>query len=211
VVGSGVVTAKTQRLEPHADVASQRVGIVTLLVLSAAALGAAPLMLPASYSWVRHAISESAAQGVEGAWVARLGLLLMGLAVLWLSGVAGRRWGSWGRYAFRSFGVLMVAAATFSHKPWEAAVPFDQTEDVLHSVAATGMGFAFAIGVALVTLQRPAPTSSTRAFDIAAIAASVLIPLGMSAWPDATGLLQRCMFTIAYLWYGGEALRGRIP
>ncbi len=201
------MTASTQRLEPHADVANQRAGIVTLLVLSAAALGAAPLRLPSSYSWVRHTISESAAQGVEGAWVARLGLLLMGLAALWLSGVAGRRWGSGGKYLLRSFGVLMVAAATFSHKPWEAAVSFDQTEDVLHSVAATGMGFAFAIGVALVTIRRPAPTFFTRAFDITAFAASVLIPLGMSAWPHAAGLLQRCMFTIAYLWYGGEALR----
>jgi hypothetical protein len=155
--------------QPRADLAHQRAGIVTLLMLSAAAVAVAPLMLPGSYSWVRHAISESAAQGVVGAWVARLGLLLLG----------------------------------------EPGVPFDQTEDLLHSVAATGMGIAFAIGVVLVTMRRPVPTLVTRPFDIAAIAASALIPLGMSAWPHAAGLLQRCMFTIAYLWYGGEALRRR--
>lgn len=52
------------------------------------------------------------------------------------------------------------------------------------------------------------PTLSTHVFDIAAVAALVLIPLGMCACTHATGLLQRCGFAIARVWYGGEALRG---
>jgi hypothetical protein len=203
------MTAGTPRFEPRVDLTRQRAGILSLLVLSAAAVAVAPLLLPASYSWVRHAISESAAQGVMGAWVARLGLLLLGLAVLWLTGLAGPGWGPWGRIPFRCFGLFMVAAAAFSHKPWEPGVPFDQTEDLLHSVAASGMGFAFAIGVAVVATRRSHPSWFTRVLDIAALAASVVLPLGMSVWPHAAGLLQRCMFAIAYIWYAGEALRSR--
>lgn len=185
-----------------------RAGILGLLGLSAAALALAPLVLPESYSWTRHAISESAAQGVRGAWLGRLGLSMMGFAVLWLSGRATQRWGPLGTVLFRCFGVLMVAAAVFSHRPWEPGIPFDGTEDLLHSTAATGMGFAFAIGVIVVAMRRPRPRSIARAFDIAAVAASVLIPLAMSAWPHIAGLLQRCMFAVAYSWYGAEALRG---
>lgn len=180
-----------------------RVGVLTLLAFSAVALGAAPLAMPASYSSVRHAISESAAQGVVGAWIARLGLLQFGLAVLWLQAIAGGRWGGPARLAFRTFGVLMVSAAAFSHKPWEAGIPFDWTEDVLHSVAASGMGLAFAIGVVLVAMARP----TRRGLDILAVIASVVLPLAMSQRPEFAGALQRCMFAISYLWYGSEALR----
>lgn len=58
---------------------------IGLLIISFLALSLAPLNMPASYSWLRHTTSESAAQGIEGAWLARLGFLLFGLTVLWLS------------------------------------------------------------------------------------------------------------------------------
>jgi TRAP-type C4-dicarboxylate transport system permease small subunit len=52
------------------------------LVASALALALAPLLLPTSYSWVAHTTSESAAQGVPGSWLARVGFLVFGAAVL---------------------------------------------------------------------------------------------------------------------------------
>lgn len=67
-------------------------GVIALLVLSAAALAVAPAFTPAGYDFVRHTTSESAAQGLAGAWVARLGFVVFGLAVLWLAAdVAWRR------------------------------------------------------------------------------------------------------------------------
>lgn len=55
-------------------------GVIALLVVSAAALVLAPAFMPAGYDWVRHTTSESAAQGLAGAWVARLGFVAFGLA-----------------------------------------------------------------------------------------------------------------------------------
>jgi hypothetical protein len=48
--------------------------------------------MPESYDWIEHTTSESAAQGVEGAWLARLGFLSFGLAVLWLSTGIKQTW-----------------------------------------------------------------------------------------------------------------------
>ncbi len=53
---------------------------------SAAAIALAPMALPGEYSWVRHSISESAAQAQDGAWVARLFLI----ASLWYAAEAAR-------------------------------------------------------------------------------------------------------------------------
>jgi hypothetical protein len=180
---------------------------LTALVMSAVSLGIAPLLMPESYSWVEHTTSESAAQGVDGAWLARLGFLLFGSLVLLLALAAERKWGLWARILHAAFGVFMIATAAFSHRPWEPGVPYDRTEDLLHSITATGMGFAFAFGVVAVLLRRRANERFARSFDIVAVAASVLFPLGMTVTDDFTGLIQRMMFLIAYVWYGSEAIR----
>src|SRR3972149_9736058 len=61
-----------------------------LLLLSLLALLLAPSLMPASYSWFRHTTSVSAAQGISGAWLARLGFLLFGFALFRLSaGLSG--------------------------------------------------------------------------------------------------------------------------
>ncbi|RBY80790.1 DUF998 domain-containing protein [Blastococcus sp. TF02A-26] len=116
------------------------------------------------------------AQTVDGAWLARLGF-------------------------------LMAAAAAFSHRPWQPGRDFDRTEDLLHSVAATTMGIAFAAGVvATAVLAARRGRRRARVLDAVALAASVVLPLGMSALPEADGVLQRLMFAVAYVWYGREAL-----
>ena len=189
------------------DAAPARRAVLLLLALSATALACAPLFLPESYSWVAQTTSESAAQGLQGAWVARLGFLLFGFGVLWLSRLSRDAWGIWGFVLLGCFGVMMVGTAAFSHRPWLPGAPFDPIEDLLHSVTATVMGFAFAAGVVAVGLGRSRAGALRRAFDLAAVAASVLLPIAMGLSTTHTGLLQRTMFLIAYLWYAGEALR----
>jgi hypothetical protein len=185
--------------------------VLTGLGISALALGVAPMLMPASYSWIEHTTSESAAQGVEGAWLARLGFLLLGLSVIWLSAIRHVRWGGWGARLHAGFGVFMVAGAAFSIRPWDASLPFDRTEDVLHSIAATAVGFAFAFGVFAVMLRRARWRSPAAALDLIAIASSIAIPLGMTATPAFAGLLQRAMFLVAYIWFGSEAIREARP
>ena len=180
--------------------------IYGLLLLSILALLLAPSLMPASYSWFRHTTSESAAQGVPGAWLARLGFLLFGFAVIWMSAGLQSKWSTYARLMHAAFGVLLVATAAFSTRPWEPNTPYDPIEDALHSFTATAMGFAFALGVVLTFLQRGKDRLG-RLIDLIAIIAAVVILLAMSASPDWEGLFQRVMFAIAYIWYGAELLR----
>lgn len=100
----------------------------------------------------------------------------------------------------------MVGTAAFSHKPWLANVPVDPFEDFLHSVTATGMGFAFSFGLVARLLQRENGERLKKASDvIALVAATTLSPLG-ELWPSIAGLLQRMMFGVAYLWFAQEAV-----
>jgi hypothetical protein len=181
-------------------------GIVALLGASVAALTLSPLALPESYSWTAHTTSQAAAQGVPGAWLARLGFVTLGLAVLWLVSVAKRSWIGWAKPLHGSFGVFMLMVAAFSSRSWEAGVPFDPIEDILHSVAATAMGFAFAFGVFAVLWNSLRQHAGVRSLDLIAIGASILLPLGMALEMDVAGALQRGMFLVAYTWYAREAM-----
>jgi hypothetical protein len=101
----------------------------------------------------------------------------------------------------------MLAAGAFATRPWEPQLPFSAIEDLLHSVAATVMGFAFALGVTAVAVLRWRRTGRWRAFDLVAVAASVALPLGMLVVTGFAGALQRVMLLVACVWYGLEARR----
>jgi hypothetical protein len=183
---------------------SARVGAVVLIAVAAACLLAAPALMPEGYDPLRHTTSESAAQGLEGAWLARLGFLAFGFAVLVIAS-ASRWWSPAARLAHALFGVSMVATASFASRSWDPSVPFVRSEDLLHSVAATAMGFAFAAGVAAVALRRHRAGRAVGG-DALAIAASILLPLAMAAFGDWRGLAQRVMFAVAFAWYAARAL-----
>lgn len=181
-------------------------GILLLLVLSAVTELVAPGAMSPSYSWSANFISEAAAQGIAGAWVARLGFLMFGFAVLWLSVAIRPLWPRGTYWSQMAFGVFMVSTAAFSHRPWAANAPFDPFEDILHSVTATAMGFAFAFGVLVRLVQRGRDGESGRGFDAVALVATIVLPLVGWIWPSIPGLMQRLMFLVAYLWYGRETL-----
>lgn len=182
-------------------------GIVALLALSALALALAPTLMGPEYSWLTHTTSESAAQNTSGAWLARAGFLIFGLAVLWL--VALVDWKRPVRWLHGAFGVLMVATAAFSHKPLTRGAEYDRFEDLLHSITASAMGFAFAAGVAVVAITARDRGRARRVLDLMALVASIAIPLAMVGWERHAGLLQRAMFLVAYLWYGLSATEAR--
>lgn len=180
--------------------------VLASLGTSFATLALAPLFMSESYSWIEHAVSASAGQGVENAWLARLGFLLLAFAVLLLAGIAGERWGAWGRLAHRVYGMSVIAAAAFSQSHWED-VPFDAVEDFLHSAAVFGAAFGFIVGVLIVRLRRGPDTGRIRLVDLIAVIAAMVVPIVMFNFPDVAGAVERVMFLIAYLWYGMEAQR----
>lgn len=185
--------------------------VLAMLGLSAAALALAPAFIPGDYSWVSNTTSESAAQGVDGAWVARAGFVLFGVAVLGLAAARRRVWGRLVTALHAAVGAFMVGTAAFSTRPWTATAPYDRTEDLLHSVAATGAPLAFVLAVVVAAWARARRTggSGFRLIDGVALAGSLLVLLSMSAWPEADGLVQRGMFAILYCWYGMESVAVR--
>lgn len=179
--------------------------VLAILAASVVCLATAPFLMPDSYSIIENAVSESAGQGVEHAWVARLGFLLLGFGVLILANLASSRWGVWGRLAFRVYGVAMIGNAAFSHMPWED-VPYDAFEDFLHSVTAGATGMSFIAGVLIVMSRRGPGHSAARFFDLLAIAAALGISVLIFNVESIAGLVQRIMFGIAYVWFGLEAV-----
>lgn len=177
-----------------------------LLAASAICLAAAPLLLGDGYDWLANTTSESAAQDLSGAWLARTGFVLFGVGVVAIASVRHDSWGSLATTFHVLFGLSMVVAAVFSNRPITSDVPVDTLEDSIHSIAATTVGFAFAGGVAAVGYRRWW-TGGRSVFDLVAVSASVVIPLAMVGLADVAGLLQRTMFLLAYGWYLIEALK----
>jgi sulfite exporter TauE/SafE len=180
--------------------------ILSMFIGSVVCICVSPTLMPEDYSWLSHSISESAAQGLSRAWVTRSGFLLFGFGVLWLSICSRRHWGRAAYYFHILFGLFMVATAAYSHKHWLISEPYDEIEDLLHSVTATGMGFAFALGVLARIFQRQVNQQGRKFLDLTAIIASFLLPLLGLQFSAYAGLLQRAMFVIAYIWYGNESL-----
>ncbi len=168
-------------------------------------LALAPLALPQSYSWVELGTSEAAAQGVAGAWVARAGFVLFGLAVLGICVLRHSSWPSLATGLHASFGLGMVLVAVYSHAPWEAGVPYVELEDRLHSVFASVVGFSFIAGVATTLAVRRPRTRASTVGDVAALVVASTVPLLMATayW----GVLQRLMFLTAAVWYALEVKR----
>lgn len=177
------------------------------LVLSFVALAAAPLVLPSDFSPIAHTTSESAGQGIPGAWLPRTGFVLFGVGVL---AALPRRGGRIGAGCHGLFGVAMLVVAGWSSRSWRDG-PYDGTEDLVHSVGATAMGFAFAAGVTAAAIRSAVQQERPRLLDVTAVVASVALPLAMVASANLTGLLQRTMFAIAYAWYARELLREDVP
>ena len=88
--------------------------------------------MPDSYHWIEHTTSESAAQGITGAWLARLGFLLFGLAVTWLAVIMNPVWARGAVWMHTAFGIFMLATAAFSVRSWLEGVAFNPVEDGLH-------------------------------------------------------------------------------
>ena len=194
------------RLQPGVGSDRWSAGLVlVMLVASALMLAVCGDAVDGTYDWRRHTTSEAAGQGVRGAWVARTGFLLFGVAVLTLTSGRARPWKRLPTLAHTVFGLCFLAVAAFSARSWDRTVPYDPTEDTLHSVGATLMGFAFAFGVATVAADRVEDNARPQPLDFIAVAASVAIPLGMIRYESSAGLLQRLMFLVAYVWFAREA------
>lgn len=184
--------------------------VLSMLAASALSIALAPSLMPQSYSWVRQVVSDTAAQGTSGAWLARLGFILAATAILLLSAVSGAAWSRWGRLMHGFYGLLLFVLATFSRRPWRGG-SFDRVEDAVHNVGALIAGVTFTVAVLLVVTYRRSNRRLFRFIDWATVAAMLILPLAMLAAVSVAGLAQRLMVAIGLVWYAVEAMRVSSP
>ena len=175
------------------------------LVVSILFLGAAPMMVAESYSVAHNTLSESGAQGVDGAWVLRVGILLTAGSVLLLSVAAGSRWLPRVKWWIRIYATALILLAAFSEAPWDGS-PHDEMVASLHTVFGIAGAIAFIVGAAALATSRPRAERLARGFDWLVIAVIALIPQVMHL-SELDGLLQRTMVILGYLWLLVEASR----
>ena len=175
------------------------------LIVSLLLVAAVPLVISDSYSVIEHTLSESGAQGVEGAWVFRLGVVLAACSVLMLTVTASSVWGPAGKWWLRVYGLTLIMATVFSEAPWDGGA-YDETEATLHTVFGFLAGVSFLLGVVAVSTSRPRDGLVVRAFDWVVVAAVAVTPLIMMV-VDRDGLLQRLFVVLGYLWLLVEATR----
>lgn len=83
----------------------------------------------------------------------------------------------------------------------------DPFEDLLHSVAASAVGFGFTVGVLLVAARRGRDATAARVFDGAAVVVALGISLMVVNVAGYAGVARRFMFGVGYVWYGLETVR----
>lgn len=182
-------------------------GVIAGLLLSVAAFALSPLLMPASYSWMAHTLSQAASQGQEGGWLSRVGFLLAGLTILRLTSPDVVDWMPIARHVHRLSGTLVLAAIAFTDRSWDASAPYDRVENIIHSAVATGIAISFTLGVLLVMYEKRFVTGRWPVLDGAIVAIQIAMPPMMLVWVEGTGLIERVMFGAAYLWYGWEVAR----
>lgn len=160
-----------------------------------------PLLSPPEFSWVRHTTSEQAGQLVSGAWVMRSGFVAYGTAIIAASAIDART-RPFVRVALAAFGCGLIATAIWSNASFLPQATSDMHEDLLHSIASSFVGIAFATACAARLF---APGGSSR--DLVAwtgLVMSVAVPLAMSVFPDVSGMSQRIMFAVSFLFVWRE-------
>ena len=106
------------------------------------------------------------------------------------------------------FGVLMMATAGASERPWEAGAPYRAKEAQVHSVLAGAAGVAYTVGAGTVAFTDAGAPVWLRALSLVVAVSGVVLPLAMARRPQVQGLIQRVMFALAYAWLIAEALHG---
>ncbi|MBL9095692.1 MAG: DUF998 domain-containing protein [Alphaproteobacteria bacterium] len=182
------------------------------VAVAATAIVIGPFFNVADYSSLRHSTSELGAQGAPGAWIMNAGFTAFGLGVL-IDAVRAFRISPVPAGAFIVFGLAMIMNAVFSHRPIDPVAPYVVFEDDMHSFFSSVVGASFAIGVLAFGFARR--DLGPPAVHAVAVAAALILPLGMFLFAEIEGALQRAMFFVSFAWFAAYlprlAMRRHLP
>lgn len=165
-------------------------GILAFVV----AVIAGPLYTVSGYSPVRNLISELSAQNTQGNWLMSAGFIALGLCIAY-DGVLAF---AVEQLPFIAFGIFMLLAGLFSHKPIAPEVPFVQWAHTMHSALATAAGLSITIGLVWQAGAQQLLLPRVIAGGLALVCLAV--PLAMFRFPEVQGLLQRAMYVLVFAW-----------
>jgi hypothetical membrane protein len=156
-----------------------------------------PFFSVESYSIINNTTSQLGAQNAPHAWIMNVVFVLLGIFSI------GAGWKVYKGYLLHrillaSFGISLILVAQYQHAPIDAAIEYDQPEDMLHSLFSNITGFSFtllAISTSLI-LKYKTDRIIALAIGIAVTGLSIL----MFKFTDLMGIFQRIIFIVSFGW-----------
>lgn len=165
------------------------------IIIFSIAILAGPFYSVPEYRLVSNTISELGAQQTPHNFFAIFGFLAFGLGIVldWV------RQPSRQTLPFMLFGLSMMIAGIFPHKPLGIGTPYNEVVDSIHSGAATLGGLFITLG--FLTESVRTTSNKRRVITLALATLCFFLPLGMFSLPNLQGILQRIMFASVFLWF----------
>ena len=150
-----------------------------------------------TYSIIKNTTSHLGAQSTPNAWLMNAAFVIVGIACVleaWLH--LGRFW--FHKILLSIFGLSLAFTGIFHHAPIIEDVIFNSLEDRLHSIFATIVGFSFTIyAISSAFIEKAV---KHRIIDIAVGFTATILSLLMIYLPDYSGIWQRAIFIITFIW-----------
>lgn len=150
-----------------------------------------------TYSIIKNTTSHLGAQSTPNAWIMNVAFILVGISCIleaWLH--LGRFW--FHKILLSIFGLSLVFTGIFHHAPIIEGVIFNSLEDKLHSIFATIVGFSFTIYAISSAFIEEAVKH--RVIDITVGFTATILSVLMIYLPDYSGIWQRAIFIISFIW-----------
>ena len=166
--------------------------IVVLIALVGIVLG--PWYTEAEYNWVKHTISELAAQNTRNAWVMQIGLVALGVGIL----IDFFRKRNPVDIPFAAFGVFIALTGFLPHRPIVEDRPYNTMLDFLHSVFAFLTGLSAILGFVVRWIDEVNIPNKVIYFSLAIL--YTVLSFLMTIFPECTGVFQRIIFGTFLIW-----------
>jgi hypothetical membrane protein len=150
-----------------------------------------------TYSIIKNTTSHLGAQNAVNAWIMNVTFMLVGISCVLEAWLHLRKY--WFHKIILSiFGLALIFTGVFRHAPIIEGVIFNPMEDKLHSIFATIVGFSFTIyAVSSAFIEK---ATKHRVIDIIVGFIATTLSMLMLFLPDYSGIWQRSMFMISFVW-----------
>lgn len=164
------------------------------VVLFALVVLLGPLYTADGYNSVSNLISELGAQETKNNYIMISGFILLGSGII----IASMKKLSYPIVPFMLFGLFMITAGIFPHKPIDTTLQYNAAFHGLHGASATFAGISITSGFIWQGVLTRDKASRILCFYLATICFA--FPMLMLAVPAFQGLIQRTMYLQVLGW-----------